>query len=230
MSAQSTRRVRELFLKELRIEFRQRSALSGILLYLAGCVYLCYLAIHRINNGNNWKLDEMETWNALFWLLLLFIAIISTAKSFSAESRGRFLYYYTLYHPRELMTAKLLYNLSLVVTVSLLCFVFFAIFIGNPVKNLPLFLINVLLSSMAFSGVLTLTSGIAAKTNGGFTLMSVLSIPLLFPMLLLAMRTSLLATLGNSFSSCYTFLTGLAALNVIIISLGILLFPYLWRE
>jgi heme exporter protein B len=212
------------------LEFRQKASLSGILLYLAGCVYVCYLAIRKISVLPEWKLKEKEEWNALLWILLLFNAIIAASKSFSSETRGRSLYNFTIYHPRHLISAKLIYNMLLVLIVSLAGYAIFSLFIGDPVKNLPLFIVNVVLSSMAFSGVLTMTAGIASKTNGSFTLMSVLSIPLLFPMLLLAMRVSLFATLGKSFSYCAYYLLGLLALNVIISLLCILLFPYLWRE
>ena len=216
--------------KEFRLEFRQRATLSGILLYLIGCVYLCYLVIRKITVGPDWKLREIETWNSLFWILLLFNAIIATSKTFANDSKGRMLYYYSLYHPRNLLIAKLIYNFLLLTIISLLCYFFFAVFIGNPVKNLPVFLTDLFLSCIAFAGILTMTSGIAAKAGGGFTLISILSIPLLFPMLLMAIRSSMLACLGYSFSSGSVYLFGLLALSVLIVSLGVLLFPYLWRE
>jgi heme exporter protein B len=226
----SFQQISALVKKEFILEFRQKASLSGILLYLLGCVYLCYLVIRKISVLPEWRLKEKEEWNALLWILLLFNAIIAASKSFSSETRGRALYNFSIYNPRHLITAKLIYNMLLVLLVSLAGYFFFSIFIGNPVKNLPLFIVNVTLSSMAFSGVLTMTAGIASKTNGSFTLMSVLSIPLLFPMLLLAMRVSLFATLGKSFSYCSYYLLGLLALNVIICLLCILLFPYLWRD
>jgi heme exporter protein B len=183
-----------------------------------------------MHEGPVWKLRELETWNALFWLLLLFNAIIATSKTFANETKGRMLYNYTLYHPRDLLIAKLIYNFLVLTLVSLLCYLFFALFIGNPVKNIPVFFSNLIFSCMAFSGVLTMTSGIASKAGGGFTLISILSIPLLFPMLLLSMRSSLLACLGNSSSDFSVYLIGLLALSVLIVSLGVLLFPYLWKE
>jgi heme exporter protein B len=191
---------------------------------------VCYLAIRKINAGTEWRLKEVEEWNALLWILLLFNAIITASKSFSAETKGRALYNYSLYNPRHLIGAKLIYNMVLVMVVSIIGYGFFSLFIGNPVKNTPLFIVNIILSSLAFSGVLTMTAGISSKTNGSFTLMSVLSIPLLFPMLLLALKISMMATLGNSFTHGMNYLLGLIALNVIIVLLCIILFPYLWRE
>lgn len=226
----SFRKIGALIRKEFVLEFRQKASLSGILLYLAGCVYVCYLAIRKINAGDEWGLKEKETWNALLWILLLFNAIITASKSFSAETRGRALYNFSVYDPRHFIAAKLIYNMLLVLVVSLAGYAFFSVFIGNPVKSSALFVVNLVFSALAFSGVLTMTAGIASKTNGSFTLMSILSIPLLFPMLLLAMRISLYATMGKSFEYCAYYLLSLFALNVIIVLLCVLLFPYLWRE
>lgn len=226
----STRRVIKLVRKEFMIEFRQSASIGGVFLYLIGCIFLCYLAVQKINSGPVWKIKEKQEWNALIWILLFFNAVIAISKSFNSETNGRALYNFSIYNPREFIAAKLLYNAILVLTVSLLSYLFFSLFVGNPVENQSLFILNIILASLAFSGILTLTAGIASKTTGGFTLMSILSIPLIFPMILLAMRVSLLATIGANFSECANFLFGLLILNFIIMALCLLLFPYLWRE
>ena len=218
----SIQKISALIKKEFVLEFRQRASLSGVFLYLAGCVYVCYLAVRKI--------EEIETWNALLWVLLLFNAILTVSKSFLSETKGRSLYNYTIYNPKHLILAKLFYNMFLVLVVSLLGFFFYSVFIGNPVKNIWLFICNLSIASLAFSGVLTMTAGIASKTNGGFTLMSILSIPLLFPLMLIAIRVSILATLGSTFVACSNYLLALAALNTALVLLCYLLFPYIWRD
>lgn len=220
----SLTKIYALVKKEFVLEFRQRSSLSGIILYLVGCIYLAYLAFM----GS--PLKERPLWNALLWIILLFNAIISVSKSFASETRGRALYNFSLYDPRHLILAKLLYNMLLVLVMSLLGFFFYGWFLGNLVKNIPLFVTNLSLSALAFSGILTMTAAIASRINGNFTLMSILSIPLLFPLLLIAMRISLLAAMGSSFASCTNYLLALGALNVMVVVLCYLLFPYLWRE
>jgi heme exporter protein B len=217
-------KISALVKKEFVLEFRQRSALSGILLYLAGCIYLCYLAFI----GKT--VSDRSNWNALLWIILLFNAIITVSKSFSSETRGRALYSFTLYDPRHLILAKLFYNMILVLVVSFAGFFFYGWFIGNLVENVPLFLLNLAVSSLAFSGILTLTSGIASRINGNFTLMSILSIPLMFPLLLICMRISLMTASGLGIAECGNYLMALGALNLMIVLLCYLLFPYLWRD
>ena len=69
--------VSELLKKEITIELRQKYAVNGILLYLASTVFICYLSFNLQSN----QLHPI-TWNALFWIVILFTAISAVAKSF----------------------------------------------------------------------------------------------------------------------------------------------------
>jgi heme exporter protein B len=60
--------------------------------------------------------------------------------------------------------------------------------------------------------------------------MSILSFPVLMPLLILVIRLSKQAIDGLAWSVSYQFLGILIALNVIMIVLAILLFPYLWQD
>jgi len=90
--------IRLLVRKEIQLEWRQKYAMHGLLLYLASTVFVCYLsfkakqqAIHPI------------TWNTLFWIILLFIAINAIGKSFTQESAQRNLFYYTIASPEAII-------------------------------------------------------------------------------------------------------------------------------
>lgn len=87
-----------------------------------------------------------------------------------------------------------------------------------------------MLASLGFSAVLTLMSAIASKAENNFTLMSVLSFPVLIPVLVLVLRISKQAIDGLSWGVSYDFLMILGSINVICLVLSVLLFPYLWRS
>ena len=93
-----------LFKKDVLLELRQQYALYGVILYVVSTVFVLYLAINQ---------PEAETWNALFWVMQLFVCINAVAKSFLQESRGRMLYYYAITSPVEFVLSKILYNLLL---------------------------------------------------------------------------------------------------------------------
>ncbi len=64
------------------------------------------------------------TWNALFWIIMLFASINAVSKSFLQESKGRQLYIYTIASPLALIISKTIYNvlLMMVLTIVALCF------------------------------------------------------------------------------------------------------------
>jgi heme exporter protein B len=71
-----------------RQEWKQRHAFFGMVLYCAATIFIAYLAFRN-------SIDAV-TWNALFWIIMLFASVNALAKSFLSESRGRQLYYYSL--------------------------------------------------------------------------------------------------------------------------------------
>lgn len=217
--------IRWLVRREAVQEWRQRAALNGLLLYVGGTVYICYLSV-----GARGGTVPVPMWNALFWIVLLFSALNAAAKSFGQETRGRLLYLHTLVRPESLIIAKMLYNASLVLALALLCFGCYALVLGNPVRDAGLFLLNLVLGSLGFAGTLTLMSGIAARAAHSSTLLAVLSFPVLLPLLLLLLRVSKNAIDGLDRAVSWPPLGSLTAINLIVAALAVALFPYLWRS
>jgi heme exporter protein B len=140
------------------------------------------------------------------------------------------LYNYWLYSPREVILAKILYNSFLLTIVSFLTLFLFSIFIGSIVQDLGLFSLILTLSSFGFSSILTLMSGLSLKAGGNFTLTAILSFPLTFPLLLVVIKISKFAIDGLAFSVSVNYLGALCLLNIIVITLSYVLFPYLWND
>lgn len=219
------RQIGVLMEKEFRLEWRQRYALNGILLYIVSTVFICYLSF------NQRRLDSTPiVWNTVFWIVLLFTAINAVAKSFAQERAGRLLYYYTLISPQLIILSKILYNVILMLVLAGLGFGFYAFVMGNPVQDVPLFLINLLLGAIGFAASLTLVAGIAAKAENSATLMAVLSFPVVLPLLLLLIRVSKNALDGLDRSLSYDEIGTLLAIDAIVLALSCMLFPYLWRS
>lgn len=211
--------------KDFRLEWRQRAALNGMLLYVGSTVFVCYLSF-SLRGGAL----PVPAWNALFWIILLFSAVNAAAKGFLQESRGRLLYYYTLVRPQAVILAKISYNALLLLGLSLVGFVVYAMVLGNPVQDLALFVGNVALGAIGFATTLTLVSGIAAKATNSSTLMVILGFPLMIPMLLLLIKVSKNALDGLELEASQGALLTLVALNLIVSAVSYLLFPFLWRS
>lgn len=217
-----TTEVKTLLGKEIRLELKQKYVLNGILLYLVSTIFVTYLAFEDV--------VDVQTWNSLFWIILLFVAVNGISKSFIQESPARHLYYYTIASPQSVLLSKIIYNLLLMLILSSLAFVFFMLLMGNRVINLPLFLLSLLLGSFGLSSILTMVAAIASRASHNFSLMAILSFPIVLPLLATLMKVSSNALTDNQWSGNQGFIVILLTINVAVILLAYLLFPYLWRD
>ena len=211
-----------LIKKEFLIEFRQKSTLAGILVYIISTVFVSALCFKKIINPT--------VWNALFWVIFLFITINVSSKSFLQETKGKALFNYMYYNPRHFIISKIIYNMLLMATLSLLTFFFYSWFVGSMVQNMGMYLLCLLFSSTAFSGVLSLMSAIASKASNNISLMAILSFPVLMPLILVSVKLSKFAIDGLAWSVSFKYLLILIMLNFVVIALATLLFNYLWKD
>jgi len=208
--------------KEIRLELKQKYVINGILLYLVSTIFVTYLAFEDV--------ISVEIWNSLFWIILLFIAVNGISKSFSQESPSRQLYYYTLASSQSIVLSKIIYNFLLMVILSALAACFFILLMGNKVLNMSLFILTLLLGSLGLSSVLTMVSAIASRASRNFSLMAILSFPIVLPLLATLMKVSSSALRSPEWAGNTGFIVILLTINGGVIILAFLLFPYLWRD
>lgn len=216
----SLRHIYSLFKKDLLLELRQQYNFYGILLYIGATIFVLYMAIEE---------PEAKVWNGLFWVIQLFICINAVAKSFLQESRNRMLYFYSIAGPRDFVLAKLLFNSLLMLVMSLLSLLLFSLFLTNPVHKIIPFIGLVLLGGWSLSLVFTFLAAIAAKAQQNAAIMAILGFPLILPQLLLLMQLSNAAfnpVLTIPIASVFL----LIALDLMVIVLAVILFPFLWKD
>ena len=212
-----------LIKKEFLLEFRQKSTIGGVLVYVIGTIFVSALCFKG-------KLDK-PTWNALFWVITLFTSVTISGKSFLKETGGQALFNFIHYSPQQFIISKILYNMVFMLCLSFVTFFFYAFFIKNEVENLSLFFIVLILASTGLAGVLSLMSAISSKASGNFAIMSILSFPVIMPLILVVIRLSKQAVDGIEWAGVgLDFIVILGALNVLTLALSFLLFPYLWRD
>lgn len=217
--------IKILLFKEFILELRRKSVISGIALYLLSLIFICYLTFSLRHNSIN-----EATWSALFWLTILFSVVNTVAKSFIGEKKGLTIYYYSMASPQVIIISKIIYNTILCFVLSLAGYILFHVFIDNPIQDQGLFLLTLVLTSIGFSGALTLISGIASRANNSNILMAVLSFPIVISILLMAIRITKNVLDGIERAASYDELLNLVAINCILTGLAYLLFPYVWRS
>lgn len=214
-----------LFKRELLSEWRQKYAINGILLYLTSTIFICYLSFNVKSGAIN-----PESWNALFWIIIVFAGINAVAKSFLSEPSGRVVYLHSIVSGADVIISRILYNAVLMTILSLVGFLFYSVVLGNPLQDISLFLVTVFLSSTALSTSLTMVSSIASKGSQGATLVAILSFPLIIPIVIISIKAANTAIFVGGFDSARSELLTLVAINVIAMSVSYILFPYLWRS
>jgi heme exporter protein B len=212
----------ELFGKELRLEWRRRYALSGVLLYVVSTVFVIYIIVGE-------KIGP-AIWAALFWIIVLFASVNAVAKSFVQENVQRQLYYYTLASPSSVILSKMLYNSLLLTFISALSFLAFSIIMDSPVKNYGLFSLILVMGSIAFAITFTFIAAISSKAAQSATLMAILSFPLVIPILMTLTRLTKISLRLMTDTEYYKDILILASIDMILGSLVFVLFPYLWRD
>lgn len=211
-----------LLKKDFLLELRQQHTFFGILLYVASTIFVLYLAMGQ---------PESSVYNGLFWMIQLFICVNAVAKSFLQESKGRMLYYFSIVSPVNFIIAKLIYSTIVMLLMVLLSLVLFRILLGNPISNYFQFAGIASLGGISLSLVFTLMAAIAAKAQQNAAVMAILGFPLIIPQLLLLIRLSK-AAFGEVFreGALLQISLLLTGLDVLVIVLAIVLFPFLWKD
>lgn len=219
------REIRHLIWKDIKLELRQKSTINTMVLFMVSTIFLCYISFML-------KIQSLEgiTWNTLFWIILVFSAVNSAGNSFRKESTGRQLYYYQLASPGAIIMAKIIFNFLLLLFLSVLGFGLYMALLGNHVLDYQMYFLSLFLGALGFSASLTLLAGIAAKSDNSAGILAVLSFPVLLPLLNMLIKLSKNAMDGLHVSASYDEILTIFGIDLIVIALSYLLFPYLWKS
>jgi len=206
--------------KDFDIEIRQRYAIAGIFLFAVTTAYFIYKAFN--------KLTALE-WNILVWIIVLFAGLNAIVKSFVQERKETYLYYYSLFGPLEVIVAKLIYNYLFTIFLTVVIILTFTVLFGNPIKDYPLFVKGMLLGALGISSIFTFVSSVSGAGSSNSTMMSILSLPLVLPSVLLLERITAVAMRLIQDTTIAKDLYLLASIDLLIIGMIILIFPTLWK-
>ena len=217
------REIKALIHKDLMLELRQKYAINGILLYVFSTIFVVQLSFGRV-------IDD-TTWIALFWIILLFAAFNAVSKSFVQESASRRLYYFTLASPVSVIVSKMIYNALLMVFLGGLSLGIYTVFMGMPELGMALFLPAFVLGCIGLATSITMVSAIASRTGNNAALTAILGFPVVLPLLLLLIKASQLSLIRSVTDiEMLKLLLSITLIDAVVIVLGIVLFPYLWRD
>lgn len=210
-----------LIKKDLLLEWRQKHTFFGVVLYVSCTVFVLKLMAHEPNN---------YIWNALFWIAQLFVTVNTVAKSFLQEGENRMRYYFTLVTPLQYIISKMIYSLVMMMIMMFFSLLLFNLLLGSPIKNMGNFVLVACLGASSLSLLFTFLSAIAAQARQNAALMAILGFPIALPLLMILSNLAL----GSISSVVQEGWGGMAwmmvGMDVLILGLAMILFPFLWKE
>ncbi len=210
----------QMVYKDIRLEWRMKHAIGGMLLYVISTVFIIYSSFIQLNP---------KEWNTTFWIVILFAALNANAKSFSTEPPERNLYYYSIVDPLSYILAKLIYNSLLLIILSGVTILVYFFFFGNPIREITLFVTALGCGSFGFSVVFTFISAISMQAKNSALLIPVLGFPLVLPLLMTLIKISASGLALLSDTSVWQDVGLIVAIDLVLVSLLIFLFPYIYK-
>ena len=106
----------------------------------------------------------------------------------------------------------------------------FTLLLGNPINHLLNFTGITLLGGISLSLVFTFLAAIAARAQQSAALMEIMGFPIIIPQILLLMKIAIPAFSDVVMEGWLQLLYSLIGLDILIIALAIILFPFLWKD
>lgn len=208
--------------RDFRNEWRSLYQLGGLLSFLIGVCYLIYFFRDKNQNIGGWNLN--------YWLVYLFLSFFIGSRIFE-DDLGRFrLFIHQIIHPLHLFISKIIFVFVLLTTINLLILFFFRLF--NPEINVDLlhWLFLCLLFNLGMSTLICFSSLLNSNIKNSTLLLTIIILPLSFPLLGVVYSTSLSLLEGMSLFDLGSKIRLIIAIDFITISFGILLYSHLIRN
>lgn len=216
------KQIRYFIKKEFDVDFKRDGSIASIFAYLISVLFSVSLLFKNKHTP--------VSYSSVFLIIFLFTSIISSYRNFIKENNDGGLLNYVVYSPHTYIIGKTLYLIILNLMTGFLLLVLFIVWNGNLIENLYLFIWNIVGLSIGLGALLSLMGNISSKTDGNFALMSIMSFPLLLPLLILAGKLSIAAIQGLPFTMNLKYIVSLYSLDIIVLILAIILFPQVWTD
>ena len=209
--------------KDFLIEFRNRSAIN-ISFAFAG---ITTLSVSLAAGGTPFTPIVHAI---IFWIILFFSAMSGLAHIFIREEEEKNSLFLSLYYtPEEIYLSKLFFNIILFLSISVIVTALYLFFLQVYPVYLFLFFLTVISGSFAIASVTTILGAMVSKAGSGSSLFTVISFPILLPVLWTAISLTTVAIDGVGVQE-YRNILFLLAFSGVIVSVSYLSFKFIWTE
>lgn len=217
-----------VFVKDLRSELRTRYALNAMVLFAACTAVMVSVGTTFIGLR---RTDEALLIQAsLLWIALLFAAMSGLARSFVHEEETRTLAALRMAAPPlAVYLGKFLFNVALLVLLSIITSLLFIIFVRVHVASPMAFMAILAGGGLCLATATTILAAIIAQASFKSALFAVLAFPLLVPPLVVAIQGTALSLGEGGLALALPALQFLLAYSVATFVASLMLFPFVWE-
>jgi heme exporter protein B len=214
-----------LISKDVRSELRTRYALNALLMFVVTSVATILFALREDQ-------ASPEVLSGMYWVVVFFSAMSGLSRIFvSEEEKGTALTLQLVSSPTVVYVGKLLFNCLLTLLLTLAVTVLYLIvFPGFVVGSYAIFGATWFLGSLGLASAATIIAAIIARANTRGTLYPVLSFPILIPLLMTVMRSTVRALADEPFANAIGELQVLVSYLMVMTGGSYLLFDYVWKD
>jgi heme exporter protein B len=216
-----------VFRKDLRSELRTRYALNALAVFALTVVLVVSFYLGPQLSPRDSTTPAIQA--TLLWIALFFAALTGLARAFTHEEEVQTATLLRL-HASSLavFVGKWLLNVLLLAVLSVVVTLLLSVLLKLRVVNLMLLATTLLIGGLGLAATLTFIAAIIAKASARSALFAVLTFPVAFPLLVLAITATEQALIGGSWSPALPQLQGLGAYAVATHVAALLLFPFVW--
>ena len=209
--------------KDFLIEFRNRSAIN-ISFAFAG---ITTLSVSLAAGGAPFT---PVVHAIIFWIILFFSAMSGLAHIFIREEEEKNALFLSLYYtPEEIYLSKLIFNIILFLSISVVVTALYLFFLQVFPVYPMLFILTVISGSFAIASITTILGAIVSKAGSGSSLFTVISFPILLPVLWTAISLTSISIDGAGVQE-YRNIVFLLAFSGVIVSVSYPTFKFIWTE
>lgn len=213
-----------IFLKDLHLEFRTRYAMNAILMFAITTLTAISFSMGPIRL-------RTEVMSPLLWIVLFFSAMSGLSHIFVREEEQQTADTLRLVTtPNTIFLGKWFFNLVLLFGLEVIIVPLYLAMMGGSVVNVGLFLLILFLGSIGLASVSTLIAAIIAQASARGALFAVLAFPISLPILISAIHGTRLTMDGTIFSDCISDIQVLFSFSVVIVTVSLILFDFVWRK
>jgi heme exporter protein B len=216
-----------IWLRDLRGEFRTRYAVNAILMFAVTTLIAVSFSIGSFRIGDA---EQPFLYAVLLWIILVFSALSGLSRSFVKEEEAGTMDVLKLSaRPQSVYLGKLFFNLTLLGALELLIVPLFILLMHYKISSPGLFLAMVMSGGFGLGAGATIVAAMTAQASARGALFSVLSFPLLLPLMITAIKGCERAADGMN-TAGWPEVRIAVAYTIIMIIMSLFLFPLIWEE